>query len=165
MSQLDPVESAWRIHGVLNDWTGKADAKASFALTIESAFLGAVIAFSNKDRALGQLTDDATLWLYRVGIVALSIAVVLAAAAVMPQIRGRPARHIWRENFIYFGHLRHWNPGVPEQALSERELLPVLSRQLVAMSRIAWIKYRLVQLSLFAALVGGLLIATSGVFA
>jgi hypothetical protein len=165
MSNPDPVESAWKIHGILNDWTGKADAKASFALTIESASLGAVIAFSNKDRALGQISDPQLLWLYRIGTMVLSVAVLCAAAAVVPQIRGRLARRNWQDNFIYFGHLRSWNPRNLEEALLDMELLPVLTRQLVAMSKIAWIKYRLIQVSLVLAVLGALLITVSGVLA
>jgi len=40
-----------------------------------------------------------------------------------------------------------------------------VTRQLVAMSKIAWIKYRLVQVSLASAVVGAVLIALSGVLA
>jgi hypothetical protein len=103
--------------------------------------------------------------LYRIGAVVLSIAVLCATAAVIPQIRGRLARQAWRTNFIYFGHLRLWNPHDLEEALSQSEFLPVLTRQLVAMSKIAWIKYRLVQVSLACAVVGALLVALSGVLA
>ncbi len=163
MNQSDPVENAWRIHGILSDWTGKADAKASFALTIESALLAGVIAFSNKDRPLGQLSEMRTLWLYRVGTSLLSAAVLCAAAAVIPQIRSRLARRVWRDNFICFGHLRQWNPSDLEQALSERELLPILTRQLVTMSRIAWIKYRLIQVPLTCAVAGVFFVALSGI--
>jgi hypothetical protein len=31
--------------------------------------------------------------------------------------------------YIYFGHLRHWNPDDFAKALKERDRLPVLSRQ------------------------------------
>ena len=95
----------------------------------------------------------------------LSVAVLCAAAAVVPQIRGRLARRNWQDNFIYFGHLRSWTPRNLEEALLDMELLPVLTRQLVAMSKIAWIKYRLVQVSLILAVLGALLITVSGVLA
>ena len=49
---------------------------------------------------------------------------------------------------MFFGHLRHWNSDNLAKALSERDILPVLSRQIVNMSCIAWGKHRSVQLSL-----------------
>jgi Pycsar effector protein len=165
MSEPDPIDTAWKIHGAISDWTGKSDTKASFALTIESAVLGGVIALSNTDRMLGQVHGGAALLLYRLGIATLSAGILCAAIAVMPRIRSRPSRQAWKENFIYFGHLRYWDASALEKALSQEEILPVLTRQLVAMSKIAWTKYRLVQLSMALSIIGTITIVVGGVMA
>jgi hypothetical protein len=49
------VETAWRIHTELGNWTAKVDAKASFALTLESAATAGVIALSTNDHVLANL--------------------------------------------------------------------------------------------------------------
>lgn len=42
------LETAWRIHAGLGEWTSKVDAKASFALALESAGVATVIALSDE---------------------------------------------------------------------------------------------------------------------
>jgi len=58
------------------------------------------------------------------------------------------------DNFIIFGHLRLWDPVAPSTALRDRDLLPVLSRQILDTSKIAWRKLRRVQISLWCAVLG-----------
>ena len=53
------------------DWIGKADNKASFALSIESAALAGVLATSREGGLLGDLGGGA-LVLYWVGVVLLA---------------------------------------------------------------------------------------------
>ncbi len=47
-------------------------------------------------------------------------------------------------------------------ALVEKDLLPVLTRQIVAMSEVAWLKHRLLQASMTGAVVGTALVAIAG---
>jgi hypothetical protein len=150
----------WRIHDALRDWTGKVDAKASFALTIESAVLAATVALSGKDGRLSALHHDSLLT-YRIGIALLGIAALAAVAAVIPQIRSGPTEREWRNNFIFFGHLRHWQPDHLAEAWASSEVLPVLARQAVVMSKIAWRKHRELQLSLSAAVLGTAALVTA----
>src|SRR3712207_62647 len=117
VSQQDPVDTAWRIHGAIADWTGKVDTKASFVLTIESALL------------------------------------------VKPRVRRRDMADEWRDNFVFFGHRQSWRPEDLEAALAERSVLPVLTRQLVNMSKIAWRKHLLVEVSMLCAVVGTALVS------
>lgn len=49
---------------------------------------------------------------------------------------------------------RHLTPGAVQALLEGTALLPVLSKQLVEMSKIAWTKHRLVQLSMSLASIG-----------
>jgi len=157
----DPVDTGWRIHAALADWTGKVDAKASFALTLESAVLAGVVSLSTEGRALSDLEGVASV-LYWAGIALLVLSVAFAGWVVRPRLRtSRLKREAQQGSFIYFGHLSHHEWFDVENLLREQDLLPVLSKQLVAMSRIAWLKHRLVQLSLTFAPSGVVLLAAA----
>ena len=56
------VDTAWKIHAAIVDWTGKVDTKASFASALESA---AIVSLSASGRRLSGLSDwpRATLWI------------------------------------------------------------------------------------------------------
>ncbi|MFJ4671630.1 hypothetical protein [Kitasatospora purpeofusca] len=56
MSNEEAVKTAWQIHASSTEVTGRVDAKASFALTIESAALGAIVALSGAGVRLGRLS-------------------------------------------------------------------------------------------------------------
>lgn len=155
------AETAWRIHAAIDDWTGKADQKASFALAIQSAVALAVISMSGDGGVLSGLSGWA-VGAYRAGIALLVIAIGLVIAAVMPALRRKDVDRDWRGNFIFFGHLRHWADRDLEAALAEDDLLPVLAKQLTSMSKIAWKKYRRLQASLWVAAVGTALLGLAG---
>lgn len=154
----DCVETAWRMHATLIDWTGRVDNKASFALAIESAVLLAVVGLAGEGRRLSAVDGWAAVWLW-CGVLLLVGSVLSAAAAVRPALTARGATPDGPRDFIYFGHLKHWDPGALEEALREREILPILARQCVAMAQITWLKHRLLQTSLWAAVVGTALLA------
>jgi hypothetical protein len=165
MTVTDPAETAWRIHAAVTDWTGKVDGKATFALTIESAVLAGLVALSGSQSRFGHLT---TLWpalLFWVGVTLLAIAIVLSVLVVSPRTRDRKVEAEWPDNFVYFGHLKHWDPDALADELRQRDPLPILTRQLVVMSRIAATKHRRVQESLIVALVGAFLVASAGIIA
>ncbi|MFD6548016.1 hypothetical protein, partial [Bacillus cereus] len=71
----DPIETAWKIHAALVDWTGKVDTKASFALTIESALLGGVVALSGDGRVFHDLAGASVVW-YVLGVFTLALSVL-----------------------------------------------------------------------------------------
>lgn len=143
----DPIDTAWKIHAALIDWTGKVDTKASFALTIESALLVGVITLSGEGRVFHHLSGWAVVW-YVLGVLLLIAGVLCAAGVVRPRLRAANLEAEAPDNFIYFGHLRHLTPEAVQHRLEGTPLLPVLSKQLVEMSKIAWTKHRLVQLSM-----------------
>lgn len=145
------------------DWTGKVDTKASFALTVESAILVAITALSGNGRRLGRI-DGCALWVFYLGVTALTISALFAISVVSPNLRKGKASSESHDNFIFFGHLRHWNPADLEMALRERDPLPVLARQLVVMSDIAWNKHERVKKSFAFAVFGALLVALAGIF-
>ena len=159
MTDHEPVDTAWRIHGAVADWTGKVDAKASFALTIESAVLAGIITLSGSGH---RLHGPAGFWprtMYWVGTSLVILGACLAVLVVAPRLRGGKVSGEAGRNFVYFGHLQHWTPGELEDALQNRDVLPVLTRQLVVMSQIAWTKHIRVKWSLYAASAGSVLVA------
>ncbi len=159
---LSAIETAWRIHGAQADWTAKVDAKAAFAFTLESAAIATVVALATDGRLYSGL--DAW-WLvvgYVAGLVLLLGAAGLAALVVVPRLRSRNLAKEARSNFIYFGHVRHWNPEELTAALRTHDMLPQLSRQIVNMAEIAWGKHVKVEWSFRLAIVGGLLLLVVG---
>jgi hypothetical protein len=161
------VEFAWRVHAAQEVWTAKVDAKASIVLSLETAVLAALFAVESPRLLLGRLTGWRSM-LADVGVGLHVVAVVLAAAAVIPMLgRTRVHRAERTQNAIYFGHLRHWKPEqllpwlarmTPEQELEQ------LNRQLVAMSRRNWRKHRHLQLAMLAALLGAVIIGIAVLF-
>lgn len=158
MTDNDAIDNAWKIHGAQADWTGKVDAKASFAFGLESAAIVSVVALSAKGRIFGDLSDPAAAWLYGVGLALILAGAVFAVTVVIPRLKSDLVKSTAPENFIYFGHAQHWEPDDLEAALKEREILPVISRQIVVMADIAWQKHRWVQLSMFTGCAGGVCI-------
>jgi hypothetical protein len=144
--ELDPDRTAWRIYTALADWIGKVDAKASYALTIESGTLAVVIALSQSGNRLGN--SQAATVVYIMGAVLLGAGALTAICVVMPRLTSQKRlRNESSSNYIYFGHLRLWDSDELEAILRNDFALPALSRELIVMSDCAWKKYRLMQLS------------------
>ncbi|GAA3295931.1 Pycsar system effector family protein [Streptomyces cinereospinus] len=152
-AETDAVETAWRIHAALVDWTGKVDAKAGFALTLESAALGAIVAFSGSRYRLGELHGTVPTVLFWAGAALLGLAALAAVSVVSPRL-ATARGHDWRQNFVYFGDLRHWEPDRLAEKLADTSALAPLSRQLVVMSRVVWAKQLRVRQSLLLAVAG-----------
>jgi len=153
MAETDPVETAWRIHTALTDWTGKVDAKAVFALTLESAALGTLIAVSGSGHRLGELDGTLSKILFWLGAALLALAALASVSVVSPRLRSGP-RADGENHFVYFGDLRHWDPKLLAERLGQVSPLESLTSQLVTMSHIAWVKHQRVRQSLMLAVVG-----------
>lgn len=148
------IDAAWQIHGAIMDWTGKVDAKASFTLGIESAILAGIITFvAANPKSLSGL-NGWQLIPFWIGVVFLVLGILVVMVAVVPRLRGGALKKESDDNFIYFGHLRHWDENKLVEALLNQDMLPVLSKQLVGMSKIVWKKHLCVQRSLGLAIVG-----------
>lgn len=150
-TEAEAIETAWKIHSALADWTGKVDAKASFALAAESAAIVVTVNLSTAGRALGRFTEFGQFAAFFVGVGALLAAAGMAILAVTPRLRRTHLDDEWRSNFIYFGHLKNWDQDQLASALRQYSPLPMLATQLSNMGKIAWRKHRLVQLSLMMA--------------
>jgi hypothetical protein len=161
---ITPVEYAWRTHSAITDWTAKVDAKASIVLALESAIVAALITFSGKDRPLSALRGW-PLGTFRLGILFIAVGIAVAGLVVFPRLNRRRARVDWPTRIIYFGHLRRWQPTELADylsALSAGAQLDILSRQLVATSKIAWTKHARLQWSMLFAALGTLLVTLAG---
>jgi hypothetical protein len=144
----DASAAAWNIHTALLDWTAKVDAKAGFAIALESGALGVIVALSAPNRTFSGL-HGLPVALYVVSIVALLAAAVTALLAVYPRLKASSIAGEQADNYVYFGHLRDWKPDELATRLEEgTDLVEVLARQCVRVSEVAWQKHRLVQLSL-----------------
>lgn len=157
------IDTAWRIHAAQVDWTGKVDAKAAFAFAIESAALATVIGLSATGRMFSEFGNCFLSTLYYAGLFGLLVSIAFAALVVFPRLRGRHTKAESANNFIYFGHARHWDASVLKTALAEVDLLDQLSRQIVVMATIAWTKHRRVQWSVSSAVAAAVLLVICGI--
>lgn len=151
-------EQAWKVHGALDAWTAKVDTKASITLGLASAVLAFALTQSQHDNGLADL-QGAAHTSYIMGIALVVLAIAFALWVVFPQLRRWGTRRRsdeWKDNTIYFGHLRHWDPDRLARHLEDRELphKQQLAAQMVRMSRIAWKKHSRLQMSLLALAVG-----------
>lgn len=153
---VDPLEIAWKLQTSLDNSTGKADSKASFALAVQSTMLALVGILVHENQNLSNLRTSLALVILWAGIVLLACGACCAAAAVSPNLRKERRGPRPDDDFLFFGHLRHWDPVALEAALKEKDLLPQLSRQIIVMSEIAWTKHRRVQWSFVLAATGSL---------
>lgn len=157
------IEDAWRIHATVVDWTGKVDSKASFALALQTAVLGVIVTLTGEGRQLSGFDSYWETRLFWAGVGVLVTALLVVMTVVAPRLRSFRSRHEWRTNYVYFGHLRRWEPQDLERALTRRDHLPVVTRNVVLMSKIAWRKHRRLQLSLWLAVLGAAFVGLSSV--
>jgi hypothetical protein len=164
-SREEALKVAWQLHSALADSTRGVDSKASFALTLESAALGGIAVLSSSPRLLGRVSGGfptAFLWL---GVALLGVAATLAVLVVIPRhARQGRSPDPGPDEFIFYGHLRHWAPDELAARLIARDALPALTHQLVTMSAILWTKQRRVRESLTLAVAGAVLVTVAGLW-
>ncbi len=159
--EVSPVENAWRIHASLVEWTGRVDTKAAFALSLESGTLAGTAALASGDHGLLDLSDPGGIALLWTGVGLLALSALLAVAVVVPRVTSVRDDPGGRSDFTYFGHLRRWDPEELADTLRTQDPLLSLSRQLVVMARVAWIKHRMVKSSLTVAVAGACITASA----
>ena len=123
---------------------------------MQIAVAGGLIAASQANPPLGRLVGP-PLTYYRVGVVLIILALVLAISVAVPSLRGRAARREAAGNTIYFGHLRRWRRedlAVHLTRQTSDEELQELCRQVVITARICWWKHIRVGRSILAATAG-----------
>ena len=164
-SVADALDTAWKIHAVQVDWTGKVDGKAVFAFGIQSAALGLVITLSSTNRLFSELHNAFGFVCYYLGIAALLLGAACALFVVKPRLRSRAAQQEAKNAYVYFGHLRHWTAeNLASRLRNQNDLLGVLAAQCVTMAKISWRKHRLVQVSMLSGAFGIGLLVLTGVY-
>lgn len=159
--QKRAVENAWRIHDAQLTWTSQVDGKASFVLAIEAAVTGGVVALAGDGRRLTSLEPGWTLGLFVAGVACLVTALASVALAVRPRLRHTADAKKGEVDYLYFGHAMQHTPQAIRSHLEAGDMLGVLCRQIVATSRVAWLKHRLLQVSVTLAAGGTALIAAA----
>lgn len=162
VEEKSALDNAWKIHAAQVDWTGKVDAKASFAFALESAVIATTVALSADGRLFSSLPPGVVSVFYWLGLLFLAAGSFFALVVVRPRLKASQIERSSAENFIYFGHAQYWESDDLAVALKERDILPVVTRQIVVMAEIAWQKHRWVQHSMTLGGVGGALLVACG---
>lgn len=150
-------ENAWRLHDAQMDWTGKVDAKAAFALTVQASLLGAAVVL------LPDMNTCIEYVLLGASVALVSAGAVGAARVVAPQLRSKSIAGESSSNFIYFGHARSWTPEDLARELRRTDLTEQVARQVVVMADIAWTKHRRVAWSIWLGVAGGAFLLAAAV--
>jgi hypothetical protein len=149
---VEPEDTAWRLLDSVSEAVARADAKASFALSVQSAVLVTLGALTGSGVTFVHMRRGLVLaWL---GVALLAVGVFCAAMVVRPDLRCGRQPQVEADEFVFFGHLRHWRPGELESRLRKGDALPELSRQLVILSALAWRKHQWVNWSFTLGTVG-----------
>lgn len=143
------AEHAWQIHSAQMDWTGKVDAKAGFAVALDSAAIAALVALSAEKMIFADISENWARFPYWASVALFILGGFLALWAVAPSLRVRQMKKERFENFIFFGHAKAWRPEFLEAELKTDDVTLVLSRQIVIMASIAWKKHLRVGWSLW----------------
>jgi hypothetical protein len=145
-------------------WTDSVDIKSSIVVVVEAAVTAAA------SKALvtktGELHPATGLRLATaiLALALLALAVVLALWVVFPRLKLRRIAASAGSGLIYFGHLRARTAEDIERALAamtSAEERRQLSRQLQAISEVAWRKHTCLQASLCAFAAGSALLVTA----
>lgn len=148
----ESLDNAWQIHAAQMDWTSKSDAKAGFTLTLTTAAAATAVALAADGRIFDHVNATWAAVPYWLALVLYLVSGAIALMAVTPSLRVGRLEAEAQTDFSYFEHARHWDADDLTDALHERDTLPVVGRQIVRMSDIAWRKHRRVAWSIrFAA--------------
>ncbi|WAL46564.1 Pycsar system effector family protein [Rhodococcus pyridinivorans] len=148
------IEFGWRTHSAQEAWTAKVDTKASIVLALDGVVLAAIIGGHNEGGVLDQLYGWRNV-LQGAAAVLVVLALIVAGLVVRPALgSSREHKRDFRDNLIYFGHLRHWHGQTGEladrlRAGSSGDQIEQLAAQLINMARRNWWKHQLLQVALY----------------
>jgi hypothetical protein len=141
------LELSWRVLAEVAGSIGKADTKAGFVAGLNTAVLAGVVTLTHLDR----LGTTARVFV-TIGAVLLVIALMFAVAVVLPILRARKSKHTG--NVLYFGTVRHLSPAGLLARISSEDTAHAVCAQSVVLSRLSWLKHRLLQVSMWATIAG-----------
>lgn len=165
MSERTQMDLAWRMHDAAAQAIDKADTKAGFAATVETALAAVVLTLVSQSHGSPLVARVA----FGVALAALAVALGSALLVVVPRLH-RPADALVPGEFLYFGAVRRRSV----EQLLDRHIDPQLNRDKIAdplvavthhakrLADIAWTKHQWLRLS-FAAAVLAAVFAVAGV--
>ncbi|MFG1820392.1 Pycsar system effector family protein [Kribbella sp. NPDC049174] len=164
MSERIVLDLAWRMHDSAAAAIDKADTKAGFAATVETALAAVVLTLVSQSQG----APVAARVLFGLSLSALAVALGSALLVVVPRLH-RPADELVPGEFLYFGAVRRRSVAELvdrhiDPATYERVAFPVVAvtHQAKRLADIAWAKHRWLRVS-FAAAVAGAVFTVAGV--
>lgn len=160
-ARLVEAESrAWSVYQSNAEWIARADAKASILLALQGVLLGVVVALTEEDRPLSAIHTWYQWATVLIGVALLATGAIVSVMAVAPRLRSRAKASVDASDYLFFGNAQMLDPALLEEALQQSPL-PMLSRQIAISARISSVKHRLVHLSAWLLLAGGLSVGIS----
>ncbi|MFC6156109.1 Pycsar system effector family protein [Kribbella jiaozuonensis] len=156
MNESTAVDLAWRMHDSAAGAIDRADTKAGFAATVETA--AAAVVLSLVSQAHG--SPLVVRVLFGLSLIALAVALAAAMLVVTPRLH-YAGYELSPGEFLYFGAVRlrsvkelrcHIDPTVYGGLVAEP--WEAISHQAKRLAEIAWAKHRLARVSFLAAAVG-----------
>lgn len=156
MSAQLGLDLAWRMHDAAATAVDRADTKAGFAATVETA-LGAVVL-----TLVSQAADEplSVRVLFGCALVALAVALGSALLVVFPRLH-RPDKQLVPGEFLYFGAVRQRSIEqlrchiAPRQFIERvAEPLGAITHQSKRLADIAWVKHQWLRVSFLAVAAG-----------
>lgn len=153
----DELNFAWRVYELMAGALKRVDDKAWILLGLEAATAVLVFNLSGPGRPLADL-GDVQLKAFWAGVVAFTLAAVLALAVVFPQLRSWGIKSE-KLTVLYFGHVREGKYDTRKLTIALAQAdrgrqIEMLASQIAVLSRMAWLKYRLLQAALLCWLAG-----------
>jgi hypothetical protein len=165
MSGRDVMGLAWRMHDAASSAIDKADTKAGFAATVETALAAVVLTLVSQSAG----SPIVARLLLGVALVALAVALGSALLVVVPRLH-KPADALVPGEFLYFGAVRRRTVdqltehivgrGIDMEGIAEP--LKAVVVQSKRLADIAWTKHQWLRVS-FVAAVAGAVFAVAGV--
>ncbi|GAA0948711.1 hypothetical protein GCM10009554_46590 [Kribbella koreensis] len=157
MSEQTAIALAWRLHDSAAAAIDRADTKAGFAATVETALAAVVLTLVSQSDAAPAVTRA----MFGVALVGLAVALGSALLVVIPRVY-RPADALLPGEFLYFGAVRrrsveqlvanHLSPAADDDTVVEP--LVAICHHAKRLADIAWTKHQWLRVSFLAAVLG-----------
>jgi hypothetical protein len=144
----DRLELSWRVLGEVVGSIGKADAKAGFVATLDTAVLAGVFTLTH----LAGLATAARVFV-KIGAILLVVALIFAVAVMLPILRARKSEHT-NGNYLCFGTVRNHSAAGLLARIADEDTAHAVCAQAVVLSRSSWLKHRLLQVSMWGTIAG-----------
>jgi hypothetical protein len=165
MSERTQMDLAWRMHDSAAQAIDKADTKAGYAASVETALAAVILTLVSQSHGSPLVARAA----FGVALTALAVALGSALLVVEPRV-WTPADALVPGEFLYFGAVRrrsveqlldrHIDPRSLDKEVAEP--LDAVTHQAKRLADIAWTKHQWLRVSFVAAVLGAVF-AVAGV--